>query len=294
MVEQDPSRTRMGSAVLDIGEDVGALVIYTGPELRSREFEVSPKDRDAYRVHTAVLERLVNGRSLFAALFLALPSGQYLIWCKSPAANEVTVAGGQVAELDWRGMEVTLFPKGYTYEPNNTSQQQAPVPLEDLPPRYHQGRPISNAPMGSAPMRYDEAGQVAWDAMWTDFCDLALAGGPRHRDTLLGPVAPDEALAAPEGYERVVAEIERGLRLVTGLPIVRSACPGWIGVHCAGERMATWLARAIEVENVCVRREGVVLYLPAGPSFRLDKEIKNVVTVVAKTHHYWMEHVTWS
>jgi len=30
--------------------------------------------------------------------------------------------------------------------------------------------------------------------------------------------------------------------------------------------------------------------LPAGPAFRLDKEIKNVITVVAKTHHYWTEH----
>jgi sirohydrochlorin cobaltochelatase len=33
-----------------------------------------------------------------------------------------------------------------------------------------------------------------------------------------------------------------------------------------------------------------VLFLPAGPTFRLDKEIKNVVTVIAKTHHYWKEH----
>jgi sirohydrochlorin cobaltochelatase len=34
-----------------------------------------------------------------------------------------------------------------------------------------------------------------------------------------------------------------------------------------------------------------VLFLPAAPSFTLDKEIKNVVTVVAKTHHYWTEHL---
>jgi hypothetical protein len=51
------------------------------------------------------------------------------------------------------------------------------------------------------------------------------------------------------------------------------------------------LLRAIVVENVCVRREESVLFLPAGPAFRLDKEIKNVITVVAKTHHYWREHL---
>jgi sirohydrochlorin cobaltochelatase len=49
--------------------------------------------------------------------------------------------------------------------------------------------------------------------------------------------------------------------------------------------------RAIVVENVCVRRERSVLFLPAGPAFRLEKEIKNVITVVAKTYHYWTEHL---
>jgi len=53
-----------------------------------------------------------------------------------------------------------------------------------------------------------------------------------------------------------------------------------------------WLLQAILVENVAVRREGNVLFLPAGPAFRIDHEIKNVVTVVAKTTHYWREHRT--
>jgi sirohydrochlorin cobaltochelatase len=146
--------------------------------------------------------------------------------------------------------------------------------------------------MGTAPLRYTEDGRVAWDQMWTAFCDLALAGGPPHRDAMLEPAAPEEALAAPGDYARVVAEIERGLLLVTGLPAVRSTSPGWVGLHCTGEEMARWLRQAIEVENVRVRREGAVLYLPAGPQFRTEQEIKNVVTVVAKTHHYWIEHRT--
>ena len=91
-------------------------------------------------------------------------------------------------------------------------------------------------------------------------------------------------------YVRVVAEIERGLRLVTGLPIVHTEQLGWVGVQCYDEQMALWLLRAIIVENVCVRREGDKLFLPAGPDFQLEKEIKNVITVLAKTHHYWIEH----
>jgi sirohydrochlorin cobaltochelatase len=108
---------------------------------------------------------------------------------------------------------------------------------------------------------------------------------------LLEPVPPDEIKADLENYERVVAEIERGWGLVTGLLTVRSKKLGWVGLKCEDEEMALWILCAIVVENVCVRREDNVLYLPAGPAFRLDKEIKNVITVVAKTHHYWTEHL---
>jgi sirohydrochlorin cobaltochelatase len=144
--------------------------------------------------------------------------------------------------------------------------------------------------MGSADLKFGADGQVAWDEMWTDFCDLALAGGPPHRGTLLEPVSPDTIPEKSVAYEKVVAEIARGLRLVTGLEVVTDSTPGWIGLVCKDEAMAVWMLRAIIVENVSVRREGSILFFPAGPDFRLEAEIKNIVTVVAKTHHYWTEH----
>ena len=160
-----------------------------------------------------------------------------------------------------------------------------------LPDRYRQ-QPASPTPMpGAAAMRFAGDGTVAWDEMWTDFCDLALAGGPAHRDTLLEPVAPEVVRSNPDGYAAVVSELARGIELITGLAVKRDAEPGWIGVVCRDEEMALWMLRAIIVENVSVRRTGPVLYLPAGPDFRLENEIKNVITVVAKTHHYWTEHV---
>jgi hypothetical protein len=55
--------------------------------------------------------------------------------------------------------------------------------------------------------------------------------------------------------------------------------------------MAGWLVRAIAMENVSARASGDVLELPAAPHFRIDKEIKNVVTVIAKTCHYWLGHM---
>lgn len=159
-----------------------------------------------------------------------------------------------------------------------------------LPPQYRE-RAANPAPMGSAGLQHDDAGRVAWDRMWGSFCDLALAGGPTHRGTLLEPPTRDEVQAQPEAYEKVVAELERAVPLVTDLETVKSANPGWVGVRCRDEAMAVWLLRAVIVENVSVRRQGSVLFLPAGPNYRLEKEIKNVVTALAKTHHYFTEHL---
>jgi urease accessory protein len=160
-----------------------------------------------------------------------------------------------------------------------------------LPPRYQGDESVSSAPMGAADLKLDAEGRVAWDEMWQSFCDLALAGGPPHRGTLLEPVAPEAVRANPEGYGVVIDELARGIGMITGLDVVKDGAPGWIGVVCADEAMALWLLRAIVVENVAVRREGNVLYLPAAPDFQPGGEIKNVITVVAKTHHYWNEHL---
>lgn len=169
--------------------------------------------------------------------------------------------------------------------------------LAFLPPRYRRGAVVSAAPMGAAPLVYDADGQVAWEQIWgkddpsSPFCELALAGGPPHRGTLLEPVNPADVQADWAGYGRVLAELTRGIQMTTGLRTHLSQALGWIGVECHSEAMALWLLRAILVENVSVRREGELLYLPAGPAFRLEYEIKNVITALAKTHHYWQEHL---
>lgn len=288
MAELYVDRVYTEQVVLDIGEDIGALVIYTREELRGKEIQASLKGNpDAKLVHTAVWARRFNGCTIFAGVYPALPEGDYIIW--THPTHEVTIVGGCVAEVDLRDISDIYVPSVHThlYGQNIPCGRVGDI----LPPRYQNGKKVSAAPMGSAPMRYTEEGQVAWDEMWTSFCDLALAGGPSHRDTLLEPADPHEVKANLDAYERVVAEIERGLRLITGLPTVHSERLGWVGLKCGNEEMALWLLRAIVVENVCVRREGDVLFLPAGPDFRLEKEIKNVITVVAKTHHYWTEHV---
>jgi hypothetical protein len=162
-----------------------------------------------------------------------------------------------------------------------------------LPPQYQECyedvQPVS---MGSAGLKYGSDGQVAWNEMWGSFCDLAMAGGPPHKGTLLEPGSPAEIDADPERYAEVVEEICRGIRITAGLPAQRSEVPGWISVDCGNPTMAEWLVRAIAMENVSVRSESMLLKLPAGPGYRIAKEIKNVITAVAKTSHYWVEHMS--
>ncbi|HTU47954.1 MAG TPA: hypothetical protein VMF91_23045 [Bryobacteraceae bacterium] len=161
-----------------------------------------------------------------------------------------------------------------------------------LPEKYQDCyEDIEPLPMGSAGLKYSAGGKVAWNEIWATFCDLAMAGGPPHKGRLLVPASLAEIQAGPDRYGCVVKEICRGVTMVTGLACGPSATPGWIRVQCAGEAMAGWLVRAILMENISAHCERAVLSLPAAPDYRLEKEIKNVITGVAKTCHYWNGHV---
>lgn len=145
-----------------------------------------------------------------------------------------------------------------------------------------------SAPMPAGPIVYREDGNVDWGNMWDSFCVLALDGGPPHRgDCLQAPVDPN---VASESYQFAVTEIARGVLEVSGLTAV-PAEPGWLQIQCKTEGQARWLAEAIKEENVQTRFEGVWLLVPVGDDFQLKKEIKNVITAVAKTTHYWQEHL---
>ena len=91
------TRRHTESVVLDIGDDVGALVLYTSAALHGREIEVNPLGSDARRVHSAVLERSVNGRLMYAAVYPELKAGDYEVCCDS--RPRFTITGGSVVEV---------------------------------------------------------------------------------------------------------------------------------------------------------------------------------------------------
>jgi sirohydrochlorin cobaltochelatase len=55
--------------------------------------------------------------------------------------------------------------------------------------------------------------------------------------------------------------------------------------------MAAWLCATIILENVEARCDEERLLVPAASSFALADQVKSVITVVAKTHHYWSAHI---
>ncbi len=94
---------RLGDAVLDIGGDIGALILYTTAAYAEREIEVSPVGDDVRRTHTAIHERRSGGDAIYAGIYPQLVAGTYRIWADRPGlVDQVTIIGGEVVEVDWR------------------------------------------------------------------------------------------------------------------------------------------------------------------------------------------------
>lgn len=201
-----------------------------------------------------------------------------------PAAARAACDDAAAALAQRAGMPVTL-----AAVPIETLDAVQPV-IRRGPGQIRDVEAPNPAAMASAPFVWRRDGRPDWGAMWTTFCDLALHGGPPQRGALQAlrgaSIGDRAAVSAPE----ISAELRRGIEETTGLA-TEPAEPGWIAITCASARMAAWLCATIILENVDARVEGPRLLVPAGPGFALEDQVKSVITVVAKTHHYWREHL---
>lgn len=92
------------SSLLDIGDEVGALVVYLPGDTPSGELEACPAGRPDEHFHTGVHPRpLGDGASLHVAVFPQVAQGSYQVLDDAgiPVAL-VQVTGGHVAEVDLR------------------------------------------------------------------------------------------------------------------------------------------------------------------------------------------------
>ncbi len=89
--------------VLDIGGEIGALVVYAEAELYDTPIEVSPAGADSERFHQHVLERPMPSGTVYAAVFDKITEGSYTLWLHGkPRVRNFEITGGSVAEVDWR------------------------------------------------------------------------------------------------------------------------------------------------------------------------------------------------
>jgi hypothetical protein len=89
--------------VLDIGGEIGALIVYLPTSPPTGELEACPSDEPAARFHTGVHHRSIGAESTWVAVFPEVVEGTYdlLDDAGCPRAR-VAVAGGQVEQLDLR------------------------------------------------------------------------------------------------------------------------------------------------------------------------------------------------
>jgi hypothetical protein len=103
MAETTPAPSVAGSVVLDVGADIGALVLHTPASLDGCEIEISPVGIEvAHRTHSQVRERRIGPRVQYAAVYPGVPAGHYTIWHDAATpAGTVTISGGEVTECQW-------------------------------------------------------------------------------------------------------------------------------------------------------------------------------------------------
>ncbi|HEU4811344.1 MAG TPA: hypothetical protein VFT00_04320 [Nocardioides sp.] len=100
-----------GSVLLDIGGDVGALVVTMPEGMEGVEIEIRPEGSGAsahvhhhHHEHVAVVNRPAGGARIPSLVFPELLEGSYELYEKGTHHVRLTVAvrGGEVATAAWR------------------------------------------------------------------------------------------------------------------------------------------------------------------------------------------------
>jgi len=100
-----------GSVLLDIGDEVGAVVVTMPVEMVGVEVEIRPSHhpshdpphRHDHHPHVAVVNRPVEGGLLPSLVFPEVSEGDYGLFLKGSTVRRLTVsvAGGRVTAAEW-------------------------------------------------------------------------------------------------------------------------------------------------------------------------------------------------
>ncbi len=92
-----------GAPVLDIGDDIGALVVFMDDATEGTELFLRPEGERASTVHTGVWTRQHRGGHVTAAVFGELVEGSY--WVLDADGSDrcsVEIRGGELTQVDVR------------------------------------------------------------------------------------------------------------------------------------------------------------------------------------------------
>ncbi len=102
--QPDGTRHRAGDGpvVLDIGGDIGALLVRTPPQLDGAEIEISKVGGIRDGKHVAVHPRLTGSGTVHAAVFGDLTRGRWQLWGPDGRrGQQVAVIAGDIVEIEW-------------------------------------------------------------------------------------------------------------------------------------------------------------------------------------------------
>lgn len=94
---------RGGPVMLDIGGDIGALILTLPDSLADTEIHISPAGVDGPTAeHTGVHPRTLGGRTRQVAVFPSLTAGAYQLWHPHDASflTDAHIDGGKVTSID--------------------------------------------------------------------------------------------------------------------------------------------------------------------------------------------------
>jgi hypothetical protein len=100
-VDVGPTEGPAEALVLDIGGNVGALVLYAEEACLGLEIDLTPEGAPrSHHMHTMIRRRRAVDREFIAGVYPELDEGTYTVWgIDDRPLGEVTIVGGRVSEF---------------------------------------------------------------------------------------------------------------------------------------------------------------------------------------------------
>jgi len=100
-VDEGPTDGPPDALVLDIGDDIGALILYAEEECLGQEIDLTPVGAPrSHHMHTMIRRRRGVGREFIAGVYPELQEGEYTVWgLDGHPLGDVTIVGGRVGEF---------------------------------------------------------------------------------------------------------------------------------------------------------------------------------------------------